>query len=325
MEYMTLGQNGVRVSQLCLGTWRFGKESDGELEVDREETHEILDAAWDAGINFIDTANVYGTPTGRTESYLGDWLDDHDREDFVISSKVFGVVGDGPNDRGLGRKHIRSQINATLDRLNTDYLDVYYIHDWDPATTIAETLATLNDLVREGKVHYIGASDMAAWQLVKSLWVSDIHDWESFTVTQPKFNAAYREEKSDYYDVCVDQDLPVCAYSPLEGGFLTNKYSREGDVPEDSRAKLDDDYDPTRYSNQKWAVLDAIVEVANELNATPAQVSLRWLIEYERFPTIPVVGASKIEQLEENIGAVDISLSDAQRKRINTAYDLTAE
>lgn len=173
MDYRRLGSTGIRVSELCLGTWRFSKETGGVVKMDREEAHELLDAAWDHGINFIDTANVYRTPRGTSETYIGEWLDDHDREDFVIASKVYfpfdGWGDPGPNDSGLSRKHIRARVEGTLDRLGTDYLDLYYIHRWDDSADIEETLRTLDDLVRSGEVHYLGASTMAAWQLTKTL------------------------------------------------------------------------------------------------------------------------------------------------------------
>ncbi|PSP82472.1 aryl-alcohol dehydrogenase [Halobacteriales archaeon QS_1_68_17] len=322
MEYRPLGSTGTKVSQLCFGTWRFGRPTGGVIETGRDEAHELLDTAWEHGINFIDTANVYGDHDGTSERWIGEWLADHDREDFVIASKVYFDMGDGPNDDGLGRKHVRAQIEGTLDRLGTDYLDIYYIHRWDEETPIEETLATLDDLVRDGKVHYLGASTMAAWQLTKALWKSDVNGWESFEVTQPLFHAAYRDDVADYLDVCADQGLAVCPYSPLAGGFLTGKYEREGDEivgPEGSRADVDSRFEEYYVSRRGWHVLDAIRAVADELDATPAQVALRWLIEQDRFETIPIVGARTPEQIEENVGAVDISLSDDQFDRIDAA------
>ncbi|WP_339104279.1 aldo/keto reductase [Haloterrigena salinisoli] len=329
MEYTTLGNTGTTVSQLCFGTWRFAKESDGTVETDREEAHDLLDAAWEQGINFIDTANVYGDPNGTSEEWIGEWLADRDihREDVVIASKVYfpfdGRGEPGPNDSGLGRKHIRAQIEGTLERLGTDYLDLYYIHRWDEDTPIRETMQTLTELVREGKVRYLGASTMAAWQLTKALWTSDVEGLERFDVTQPMVNAAQYDEVGDYLDVCADQDLAVCPYSPLAGGFLTGKYDRAEDgsveAPDGSRGSLDEMFDEYYATEQAWDVLEAVESVASEVDATPAQVSLRWLMDQDRFTCVPIVGARTPEQLEENVGAVEVDLSDEQFERIDAA------
>ena len=326
MEYTRLGSTGTTVSQLCFGTWRFGRETSGVVETDREQAHELLDAAWERGINFIDTANVYGHPNGTSEEYIGEWLADYDREDFVVASKVYfpfdGRGEPGPNDSGLGRKHIRAQIQGTLDRLDTDYLDLYYIHRWDEASDIEETLSTLDDLVRAGKVHHLGASTMAAWQLTKALWKSDVEDYERFEVTQPLFHAGYRDDVKEYLDVCADQDMAVCPYSPLAGGFLTGKYERTDDDdptafegPEGSRGDIYDSFEDYYLSERGWHVLDELRAVADELDATPAQVALRWLIEQPDTTCVPIVGARTVDQLDENVGATDISLSDDQFNR----------
>ncbi|AUG48166.1 aryl-alcohol dehydrogenase [Haloarcula taiwanensis] len=330
MEYTRLGSTGTTVSQLCFGTWRFGRETGGVVETDREQAHDLLDAAWERGINFIDTANVYGNPNGTSEEYIGEWLEDYDREDFVIASKVYfpfdGRGEPGPNDSGLGRKHIRAQIQGTLDRLDTDYLDLYYIHRWDEHSDIEETLSTLDDLVRSGKVHHLGASTMAAWQLTKALWKSDVEDYERFEVTQPLFHAGYRDDVKDYLDVCADQDIAVCPYSPLAGGFLTGKYERTDDDdptafegPEGARGSLSDRFEDFYLSERGWHVLDELRAVADELDATPAQVALRWLIEQPDITCVPIVGARTADQLDENVGATDISLSDEQFNRIVSA------
>jgi len=323
MDYRRLGDTGLSVSELCFGTWRFGRETNGVVETGREEAHELLDAAADHGINFIDTANVYGNPNGTSEEYIGEWLAERDREDYVIASKVYfpfdGRGEPGPNDSGLGRKHIRAQVEGTLDRLDTDYLDVYYIHRWDEETPIEETMRVLDELVAEGKVHYLGASTMAAWQLTKALWTSDVEGLERFEVTQPRFNAAYRDEVADYLDVCADQSLAVCPYSPLEGGFLTGKYDRDGGSPECSRGDL---YSwGERFDERQWRVLEAVTSVADEADATPAQVALRWLVDRARFTCVPIVGARSVEQLEENLGAIDVDLSGDHVDRIDEAYE----
>jgi aryl-alcohol dehydrogenase-like predicted oxidoreductase len=323
MEYRKLGATGTDVSEICLGTWRFAKESGGTVETDRETAHDVLDACYEHGVNFIDTANVYGSPSGKSEEWIGDWLAGHDREEFVIASKVYFDFYDPPNGSGLGRKHVRDQIEGTLDRLGTEYLDVYYIHRWDDETPIEETLETLTRLKREGKVNHLGASTMAAWKLTKALWTSDREDLASFEVTQPRFNAAYRDPVADFLDVCADQDLAVCPYSPLEGGFLTGKYERtdDGEVvgPAGSRGDLQDWGD--HFEERQWRVLAAVREVAEEVGATPAQVSLRWLIDREAFTCVPIIGARSVGQLEENVGAVELDLDDDQLARIDEAYE----
>ncbi|WP_049903621.1 aldo/keto reductase [Halococcus agarilyticus] len=320
MEYTSLGSTGTKVSQLCLGTWRFGKQTGDVLETDREEAHELLDAAADRGINFIDTANGYGG--GDSERWIGEWLDDRDREEYVLASKVYWSQ-ESRFSENLGRKNIRAEIEGTLDRLGTDYLDLYYIHRFDDDTPVGETLRTLNELVYKGKVNHIGASTMAAWKLTKALWKSDVEDLERFEVTQPLYHAAYYEDVSDYLDVCADQELAVCPYSPLAGGFLTGKYERtdEGGVesPDGSRGSFDEFFDDYYVSERGWDVLDAVRAVADELDATPAQVALRWLIEREQFTCVPIVGARTVDQLDENLGAVEITLSSDHHDRIDAA------
>lgn len=314
MEYVRLGSTGLEVSQLCLGTWKFGTESDGTVETDRDQAHDLLDAAADRGINFFDTANSYGN--GRSEQYIGEWLADRDREDFVIASKVYWARR-GRRERGLSRKIVRAEVEGTLDRLGTDYLDIYYIHSWHGPSPIEETLAVLDDLVREGKVRYIGASNLAAWQLTKSHWTSDVSDLERFTVVQPRYNAVVHDSVDSLLDVCRDQSVAVCGYSPLAGGFLTGKYGEDGDKPPGSRGALDDSFGD--FSDREWAVLESVREVARETGATPAQVAIRWAMDIDGLSSVPIVGARSVEQLDENLGAVDVSLSDAQYDRIATA------
>jgi len=304
MEYVNLGSTGTKVSPLCFGTWRFGGE------VDRDTAHELLDRCGDRGINFLDTANVYGP----AEEFIGEWLAEQDREDYVIASKVYGNR-ESRFDENLSRKNIRAEIEGTLDRLDTDYVDLYYIHAWDEETPIEETLRTLSDLVREGKVHYLGASNTAGWQLAKALWTSDVEDLERFEVTQPRFSANYRAPVAEHLELCADQDLGVCPFSPLGGGFLTGKYSRDRDAPDEARY---DDAD--QFSDSDWAVFDAVESVAEENDATPAQVSLRWLMDQREFTCIPIFGARTVEQFEENVGALDASLSGDQFDRITDAY-----
>lgn len=317
MKYTNLGSTGTKVSEICYGTWRFNAEADdGTVETDHETAHDLLNTFEEHGGNFIDTANDYGN--GESERWIGEWLDERSREEFVLASKVYWRQV-SRFDRNLSRKNIRAEIEGSLERLGTDYLDLYYIHRFDDDTPIRETLRTLNRLVEEGKIHYLGASSMAAWKLTKALWTSDVEGLERFEVTQPRFNASYREPVTDFLDVCSDQNLAVCPYSSLEGGFLTGKYERDVDAPEGSRADIQNR--ERDWEDRQWQVLDAVRSVAEENDATPAQVSLRWLRDIEEFTCIPIVGARTTDQLEDNLGAVEVSLSEDQRERITAAYD----
>ena len=329
MEYQRLGETGLEVSPLCLGTWRFGQENDGVMETDRESAHELLDAFAEHGGNFIDTANGYGQ--GRSEEWIGEWLADRDREDFVVASKCYWSQVSRFQEN-LSRKNVRAEVEGSLDRLDTDYLDILYLHRFDDETPIERTLRTVDDLVSEGKVHHVGLSTADAWKLTKGLWKADVENYEAFTVTQPLFHAAYYEDVAEYLDVCADQNLAVCPYSPLAGGFLTGKYERAGDgtyeldAPEDTRAALDDRFLDFYVSERGWHVLDEVRAIADEVDATPAQIALRWLMDQPDFDCVPIVGARTVDQLDENVGAVDVELSKDQFARIEDArYDDSGE
>ncbi|MEF8786642.1 MAG: aldo/keto reductase [Haloarculaceae archaeon] len=331
MEYTTLGPTGTEVSRLCLGTWRFGREQDGSEETTREQAHELLDIAHDVGVNFIDTADRYGDPPGTAEEYLGDWLEGVDREQFVIASKVGLPYRDRPNFDGLSRKAIRRQIEGTLSRLVTDYLDLYYIHRLDDRTPIEETLSTLHRLVEEGTIRHLGASTMAAWELAQVCYESEVNGWEEIVATQPPVDATLqnwkRYDRFDlhrYLEVCQERGLGVLPYSPLAGGFLTGKYERDTDAPPGSRgALLPDDFRRKYLSEQAWEVLSVVQTIADEADTTPARVALRWVLEQEQFPggMVPITSVRTSEQLQENIGAVDLSLSIDQLDRIDQARD----
>jgi aryl-alcohol dehydrogenase-like predicted oxidoreductase len=331
MEYTTLGATGTEVSKICVGTWRFGREHDAAEETTRKEAHELLDIAYDKGVNFIDTADRYGDPPGTAEEYLGDWLADVDREQFVIASKVGLPYRDRPNFDGLSRKAIRRQVEGTLSRLGTDYLDLYYIHRLDDRTPTAETLSTLHRLVEEGKVRHLGASTMVAWELAKLCYESEIHGWEKIAVTQPPVDATLQNWKRydrfnlhRYLEVCKEQNLGVLPYSPLAGGFLTGKYDRGAEPPAGSRKDmLTEDFQRKYLSEQAWEVLDVVREVADEADTTPARVALRWVMEQDQFPggMVPITSVRTPDQLRDNLCAVDVSLSDDQLDRIDDARD----
>jgi aryl-alcohol dehydrogenase-like predicted oxidoreductase len=320
LESVSLGRTGTRVSELAFGTWRFGRENDaGEIEIDADRAHELLDTYEAAGGRFIDTADMYGD--GRAETYVGEWLAERDREDFVVASKVYWPTReDDPNGRGLGRKHLRRQIELILDRLGTDYLDLLYIHRWDDATPAAEFMATLNDFVRAGAVHYLGASTLEpnAWKVVKANEIARREGYEPFTVVQPRYNAVNREIEGPYLDMCYDYEIGVVPWSPLAGGFLSGKYTRGEAPPSDSRGATDEQFVDSYLTPENFDVLEEVEAVADEVGASPVQVSLAWLLTHEQV-VAPIIGARTTDQLEEDLAATEIELSRSQFERIATA------
>lgn len=332
VDYVRLGGTGLEVSEACLGTWMFGTtagDDDSEV-VDEAGALSILDAAWEQGVNFFDTANVYGT--GRSEQYIGAWLKGKDREDFVIASKVYFALT-GRQEIGLSRKIVRAEIEGTLDRLGTSYVDIYYIHGWHDSSPLEETLSALNDLVRAGKIHYIGVSNFASWQLVLANEICRSRGWAPVSVIQPRFNAVdhvpytldpAKKALPDLLDACRYLDVAVCSFSPLAGGFLTGKYKRNADgntvKPTGSRADRFEGYG--EFPERWWQVLDQVEAVAEEVSATPAQVAISWVSRVPGVTSIPIVGATSVAQLDETLKFVDISLSDEQHQRISDAGKL---
>lgn len=333
VDYVRLGSTGMEVSEVCLGTWMFGTESkaEGSEIVDRDGALSILDAAWAGGVNFIDSANVYGS--GRSEEYIGEWLTDKDRENFVIASKVFFALS-GRQQVGLSRKIVMAELEGTLGRLGTDYLDIYYIHGWHDPSPLEETLAALSDLVRLGKIHYIGVSNFAAWQLVLANEMCKSNGWAPISVIQPRHNAVdnlpYTVDPTemplpDLFDACRHYDIAVCSYSPLAEGFLTGKYTRDANgktvKPEGSRGAMSEDYG--RFPERWWQVLAEIEDIAEETGATPAQVAIRWVMNTPGLTSIPILGATSVEQLNDTVKAADLSLTTDQHRRITDAGELT--
>ncbi|WP_255197202.1 aldo/keto reductase [Halorarius litoreus] len=319
LDFVPLGSTGTQVSELCFGTWRYGRENDdGEIEIDRARALDLLSAYADAGGNFIDTADVYGG--GLSEQWIGDWLADRDRDQFVLASKVYWPTReDDPNGRGLSRKHIRRQIDLMLDRLGTDYLDLLYIHRWDDATPAAELMRTLDGLVRDGKVHYLGTSTFEpnAWRIAQANELARREGYEPFTVAQPRYSLVTREVEYDYVDACAEYDIGMCPWSPLGGGVLTGKYDRE-QIPEGTRAAENDTFADRYLTEANFDALDVVEQVADEVDASPAQVSLAWLMHHEQV-TAPIVGARTVEQLEENLAAAAVELTDDQYERLADA------
>ncbi|MCS6995231.1 MAG: aldo/keto reductase [Anaerolineales bacterium] len=322
MEYRNLGKTGLKVSRLCLGTMQFGWSADEAL------SHRILSAAYQAGINFLDTADIYsrwvpGNPGGVSEEIIGRWMKAAGipRQQLVIATKVRGRMGDGPNDEGLSRAHIMQAVEASLRRLQTDYIDLYQTHWPDENTPIEETLRALDDLVRQGKVRYIGASNYQAWELMQALWASDKHNLARYDCLQPHYNLIHRAEfERELAAVCKTYGLGVIPYSPLAGGFLTGKYRRENTTPDSVRAK-----GLQRVCIEKnFALLDVMDGIAQAHGASVSQVALAWLLA-DPLITSPIIGPNRLEQLTDNLGALDVRLTDEERERLNQATDWRGE
>jgi aryl-alcohol dehydrogenase-like predicted oxidoreductase len=300
MDYRAMGATGLRVSELCLGAMTFGRESSEQVSRD------LLDRFVTAGGNFIDTADVYAQQ--ESEAILGRWLREQRREDLVIATKVRFPVGDGPNDVGLGRKHILAGVEASLRRLQTDYIDLFQVHAWDERTPLEETLGTLNRLVDQGKVRYIGCSNFSGWQLQKAIDLSRRMGWEPFTCLQPQYNLLCRTPEWEILTVCHNEGVGVIPWSPLRGGWLSGKYRRGMDAPpagtrvEEAEAKGWGESWSAYNNEHTWSVLDELFAVADEVGKTPAQVALNWVL-HRPTVTAPIVGARTVEQLEANLGA----------------------
>ena len=319
MQYRYLGRTGLKVSELCLGAMTFGRESSEEV------SYQLLDCFVEAGGNFIDTANVYSH--GVSEEILGRWLQTKRRDDLVIATKVRFAMGSGPNDLGLSRKHILSAVDASLRRLNTDYIDLYQVHMWDPGTPLEETLDALHGLVRSGKVRYLGASNYAGYQLQKAIDLSRQHGGEPFSCLQPLYNLLDRSFEWELSPVCEAEGVGTIPWSPLRGGWLSGKYRRGmAEPPHDTRVEEAEQKGWSEswsvYANERtWSVIDTLLEVAAEVEKTPAQVALNWLLQ-KPVVTSPIIGARTIAHLEDNLGATGWSLTSEQVSRLDQASAL---
>jgi aryl-alcohol dehydrogenase-like predicted oxidoreductase len=319
MNYRQLGRTGLRVSELCLGAMTFGREST------EETSFQLLERFVEAGGNFIDTADVYGN--GTSEEILGRWLQGKRRDDYVIATKVRFRIGEGTNDIGLSRKHILSGVENSLRRLNTDYIDLYQIHMWDPHTPLEETLSTLNTLVQSGKVRYLGASNVSGWMLQKAIDLSRFNNWESFVCLQPLYNLLDRTIEWELVKVCQNEGVGIIPWSPLRGGWLTGKYQRGMQSPlADTRVNTATQQgwseQWSEYANEHtWQIIDTLLEVADAAGKTPAQVALNWVL-HRPAVTAPILGARTMAQLEDNLGAAGWVLDDSLRQKLDDASNV---
>ena len=318
MDYVNLGRTGIKVSRVCLGCMTYGTPTWRPWVLDEEQSRPFFRRAWDSGINFFDTADMYSD--GASEEVLGRALRELavPRERVVVATKVYQPMGPTPNERGLSAKHVRHAIDASLKRLQLDYVDLYQIHRFDPATPVEETLAALDAAVRAGKVLHVGASSMFAWQLAKMLHASDRLGLAKFVTMQNHYNLVYREEEREVNPLCRDAGLGLLPWSPLARGFLAGNRQSKGEG-ETSRAKTDDFAHKLYYQEPDFAVVERVTEVAAKRGVPNAQVALAWLL-HQPGVTAPIVGASKPHHLNDALAAADLKLDVDELRALEEPY-----
>jgi len=315
MDYIKFGNTGMDVSKICLGCMSFGDASSGfnSWALDYDASKAIVKRAVELGINFFDTANCYSF--GTSEEFLGRALKEYAvRDETVIATKVFIRMGDGPNKQGLSRKSIMQEADASLRRLGTDYIDLYIIHRWDYHTPIEETMSALNDLVKSGKVRYIGASAMFAWQFQKALHVADKNGWVKFVSMQNHYNLIYREEEREMIPLCENEKIAITPYSPLASGRLSRGINADTIRTKTDEVQLSK-YSSTEADDQ--IIIDRVAKIAEKRGITRSQVALAWLMNKN---TIPVIGATKVSHLEDSIGSIRITLSPEEMAYLEEPY-----
>ena len=317
MDYVSLGRTGLKVSRICLGMMTYGTPAWRPWVLDEETARPFVQRALEHGINFFDTADMYSL--GVSEEVSGRALRDFARRDrVVIATKVFYPMSDDPNDRGLSRKHLMAAVDNSLRRLGTDYIDLYQIHRFDPDTPLEETLAALHDIVRSGKVRYIGASSMMSWQFAKALHIAERLGLTRFVSMQNHYNLVYREEEREMLPLCREEGIGVIPWSPLARGFLAgNRRTRTDSDTE--RGRTDAFAHNLYYAPEDFIVADRVADVAKERGVKPAQVALAWLLRQPGV-TAPIIGASKMYQLDDAVAALALSLSDEEAARLEAPY-----
>lgn len=317
MKYVKLGSTGLRVSQICLGCMTFGTPKWRDWVLDEAASKPIIQKAVELGINFFDTADVYSR--GVSEEVVGRILKDLlPRDDLVIATKVHGVMGDGPNDRGLSRKHIMQGIDASLKRLQTDYVDLYQIHRFDRHTPVEETMMALHDVVKAGKARYIGASSMYAWQFANMLHTADLLGTTRFVAMQNHYNLIYREEEREMNPLCQEEGVGLIPWSPLARGFLAGNRHRQGGG-DTTRSKSDDFAQRMYYADSDFNVVDRCMEVASKRGVSSSQIALAWLLTKPAMAA-PIVGTSRMVHLEDAVAATELELSDEDILALEEGY-----
>lgn len=323
MIYKNLGRTGLNVSELAIGTMTFG------VQANKEESFKILDRAEEAGINLIDTADVYPIGrdsykmTGLTEAIIGEWLK-HKRDRFVLASKVFGVVGPGPNDKGLSSKHIIKAVEESLTRLQTDYLDLYMAHQFDFQTPVEETMSAFDLLVRQGKVRYIGISNWRAWQVMKANGFAQLHGLAPVVSVEPRYNLLFRMIEEDLVPMAVEEGIGIIPYNPLAGGLLTGKHKKEQTPPADSRFGLSNVagelYQKRYWLEASFEAVDHYIEWCEKENLHPVTTAVRWVMQQKGITSV-IIGASRASQLKESLNAVTMPhLSQDQLDFLNQLW-----
>lgn len=314
MEYIKLGRTGLDVSRICLGCMSYGDSSRGghPWVLAEDESRTFIQQALDAGINFFDTANVYSV--GSSEEFLGRALRDMaDRDEVVIATKVHGRMRPGPNGSGLSRKAILTEVDHSLRRLGTDYIDLYQIHRLDPRTPVEETLEALHDVVRSGKVRYIGASSMWAWQFAKALYTADAHGWTRFVSMQDHYNLLNREEEREMLPLCADQGVGVIPWSPLARGRLARPWA------EQTARSQTDAFGSRLYHESDQGIIERVAEVAAGRGTAMATVALAWMLA-KPVVTSPIIGATKPHHIDDAVAALDLKLTDEEMARLEEPY-----
>ena len=316
MQFVRLGTTGLKVSRICLGTMTYGTPKWRPWVLDEEASRPFIRRALELGINFFDTADMYSD--GASEEVLGRALEElAKRDQVVVATKVFNPMGEGPNDRGLSRKHILDAIDASLKRLRLDYVDLYQIHRFDYETPIEETLEALDAVVRSGKARYIGASSMFAWQFGKMLSVSERRGSTRFVTMQNHYNLVYREEEREMLPLCREEGIGVLPWSPLARGLLSGSH-RRGRGGATLRAETDE-YSRNLYTDADFDVVDRVVALAARRGVPPAQIALAWLL-HQPSVAAPIVGASKMQHLDDAVAALSVALSDEERRFLEEPY-----